>query len=128
MSSLLVFNRVYRLAVQWVIFAPPPQSSLWFTSPSPFPKYSISRQYVAGRGWGVELRCSLADHILQKFNTLFLTRFRTYSTKLLHNLTQKPRRAGGKLNRPINTCRKVHLCLALLSISLIFLLSHHSSR
>jgi hypothetical protein len=42
--------------------------------------YSIYRQYVAGRGWGV-LSC-VGDHILQEFNTLFLTRFRNYKIAL----------------------------------------------
>jgi len=44
----------------------------------PFPKskYRIYRQRVAGRGWGV-MSC-VGGYILQEFNTLFLTRFRTY--------------------------------------------------
>jgi hypothetical protein len=35
---------------------------------------------VAGRGWGV-LSC-VGDHLLQEFNTLYLTRFRTYKIAL----------------------------------------------
>ncbi len=54
-------------------------SAFSLTSPTPthLPKltYSINRQCVAV-GWGV-LSC-VVDHILQEFNTLFLTRFRTY--------------------------------------------------
>jgi len=51
--------------------------------PSPLPKINV--QYIEtvfgcgvgeGEGWGV-LGC-VGDHILQKFYTLFLTRFRTY--------------------------------------------------
>jgi len=69
----------------------------------------------------------VGDHILQGFNTLFLTR--SEPTKLLHHPKQKPRRGGGL--RPINTCRIVPLQvnffrerhLTLLSISLIFLRS-----
>ncbi len=46
------------------------------------------------------------DHILQEFNTLYLTRFRTYK-----NCQAKPKqipRRGG-VPRQINTCRKVPL-------------------
>jgi hypothetical protein len=50
-----------------------------FSLTPPLPKvniqYHIYRQCVAV-GEGV-LKC-VVDHILQKFNTLFLTRFRTY--------------------------------------------------
>ncbi len=56
-----------------------------------------------GGGGGV-LSC-VGDHILQEFNTLFLTRFRTY--KIARPPKQKPRR-GGSLSQ-INTCRKVPL-------------------
>jgi hypothetical protein len=50
---------------------------LLYDLPPPFLKqmYSIYRRRVAV-GVGV-LRC-VVDHILQEFNTLFLTRFRTY--------------------------------------------------
>jgi hypothetical protein len=49
-------------------------------TPPPLPKvkdskYSIYRQCVAGRGWGM-LSC-VGDHILQEFNTMYLTTFRT---------------------------------------------------
>ncbi len=43
------------------------------------------------------------DHILQEFNTLYLTRYRTYKIALPPQ--QNPRRGGGL--RQINTCRKV---------------------
>jgi hypothetical protein len=71
----------------------------------PFPKskYCVNRQCVAGWGWEV-LSC-VGDHILQEFNTLFLTRFGTY--KLLYHHKQRPRRGGGL--RQINPCRKVPL-------------------
>jgi hypothetical protein len=56
-------------------------SNLLSGSPAPPPpflksKYSMYRQCVAGSGWGV-LSC-VENHILQEFNILFLTRFRTY--------------------------------------------------
>ncbi len=85
MSSLLVFGRVYRLEVQSVmlVFSIPLvnccPSTFSLTSPAtpPFPKetYITYRQCVAVGGGGV-LSC-VVGHILQKFNTLFLTRFRT---------------------------------------------------
>jgi hypothetical protein len=53
-------------------------------------------------GDGGVLSC-VGDHILQEFNTLFLTRFRTYKKSLCHP-KQKPRRGGGL--RQINICRK----------------------
>jgi hypothetical protein len=67
----------------------------------------------------------LGLHILQEFNTLFLTRFRTY--KIATPPQTKPRRGGGL--RQINIFRTVSLHVnffryrhfALLSISLIFL-------
>jgi hypothetical protein len=89
MSFSLVFNRVYRLEIQSVmlVFSTPlvnccPSSfSLTFPTTPPIPKVNV--QYIqtvcsCGRGWGggVELCCR--PYILQEFNTLFLTRFRTY--------------------------------------------------
>jgi hypothetical protein len=53
--------------------------SLWFNAPpSPFPvsTYSIYRQCVTGGGG--EVLSLVGGHILQEFNTLYLTRFRTY--------------------------------------------------
>ncbi len=47
----------------------------------------------------------VGDYILQEFNTLYMTRFRTY--KLLDPPKQKPRRWVGL--RKINTCHKVPL-------------------
>jgi hypothetical protein len=46
----------------------------------------------------------VGDHILQQFDTLYLTRFRA---KLLDHPKQKARRGGGL--RQMNTCRKVPL-------------------
>ncbi len=76
-------------------------------TPPPFPKlkYRIYRQCVAGRGCGGDELCWRPIHILQEFNSLFLTR--TEPTKLLHHPKQKPRTGGGL--RQINTCRKVPL-------------------
>ncbi len=140
MSSLLVFNRVYRLEWRY-------SQSCWYfrpsfvnyclsnllsgsTSPPPLPKAIV--QYIqtscgwVGVGGGV-LSC-FGDHILQEFNILFWPDWEP--TKLLYHPKQKPRRGGGL--RQINTCRKVplhdnflrdrHLAL----LSLIFLRSHTS--
>ncbi len=52
-------------------------------------------------GGGGVLSC-VGDHILQKCNTLYLTRFRTYKIALPPQT--KPWRRGGL--RQINTCRK----------------------
>ncbi len=53
--------------------------------------------------WG-----SFVYHILQEFNTLYLTRFRTYKITIHPKL--KPRRGGGlKQITIITTCRKVPL-------------------
>jgi hypothetical protein len=46
------------------------------SSPPPLPMYSICRNVTVGGGGGV-LKC-IVDHILKEFNTMFLTRFRTY--------------------------------------------------
>jgi hypothetical protein len=87
MSSLLVFNRVYRLDTQscWYFstqlceLLPPNLPTGSGPPPLPHPKvkvqYMLYRQCMAGKGRGV-LSC-VGDHILQEFNTLFLTRFRT---------------------------------------------------
>ncbi len=53
------------LALLAVVTAPPFSVS----------KYSIYRQCVAGRRWGVLSR--VGDHILQVFYTLYLTKFGT---------------------------------------------------
>ncbi len=58
-----------------------PLPSLWPTPPLPIlPKVNIQyceyKQWVAVEG-GMVSSC-VVDHILQEFNTLFLTRFRTY--------------------------------------------------
>jgi hypothetical protein len=47
----------------------------------------------------------VGDYILQEFNSLFLTRFRTY--KIAAPSQTKPRRVGGLSQ--INTCYKVPL-------------------
>ncbi len=54
-------------------------------------------------GWGV--LSNVGEHILQKFNNLYMARFRTY--KIARPPKQKPRRGRGL--RQINTCRKVPL-------------------
>jgi hypothetical protein len=59
--------------------------------------------WLGGGGWGA-LSC-VGDHILQEFNTLYLTRFRT--CKIALPPKQNPRRGRGL--RQINICRKVPL-------------------
>jgi hypothetical protein len=44
--------------------------------------------------------CPVGDHILQEFNTLYLTRFRTPNNNL---------EGRGIQSRPTNTSRKIHL-------------------
>ncbi len=88
MSSLLVFNRVYRLEMQSVmlVFSTPLVNcclstfSLSSLTPPPLPK--VNEQYIQAVGGGV-LSC-VVDHNLQEFNTLFLTRFRTYKIATPH--------------------------------------------
>ncbi len=65
--------------------------------PPPFPKskYSMYRKCVAGRGRGM-LSC-VGDHILQEFNTLYLTRFRTYKTALKVVTNEKGEAVGDVL-------------------------------
>ncbi len=88
----MVFNRVYRLEIQsemFTFFGP----ALWTIAPltfslvrlppwPPFPKsmYNIIQTVCGWEGVGV-LSC-VGDHILQEFNTLFLTRFRIYKITL----------------------------------------------
>jgi hypothetical protein len=88
MSSLLVFNRVYRMEIQSVmlVFSDPlvncfPSNllaDLPYPSPLPKVKYRILvyRQFMAMGGCRV-LSC-VVDHILREFITMFMTRFRTY--------------------------------------------------
>ncbi len=92
MSSLLVFNKVYRLEIQsvmlvfsiilWTIAPLPP---LW--PPPPLPPSQIKRTIYTDNvgcwGGGGVFSC-VVDHILQEFNTLFLIRFGIYK-----NTTQK---------------------------------------
>jgi hypothetical protein len=85
MSSLLVFNRAYRLKIESVmlVFSTPLvyccPSNFSMTSPpsplTPFPK--------GGWGWGGGVLSCVVDHILQEFDTLLLTRFRTYKIATL---------------------------------------------
>ncbi len=97
MSSLLIFNRVYRLTslVHLSRYSPPSKSQCTTL-------YIIYRQCVAG---GRVLSC-VGDHILQEFNTLFLTKFRTY--KIARPPQTRTPRTGGGLGQ-IKTCRKVSL-------------------
>jgi hypothetical protein len=81
MSSLLVFNSVYRLEWRYS------QSCLYFL-PS-FVNYCPSNLLQSqstiftdsvwlGVGWGAGLFSCVGDNFFQEFNTVFLTRFRTY--------------------------------------------------
>ncbi len=65
-------------------------SNLLSGSPFPVSKYSLYRQCDAGRGW--VMLSFVGDHILQEFNTLYLTRFRTYKIALPPQ--RKPSRRG----------------------------------
>ncbi len=93
MSSLLLFNRVYKLEIQSVMLvcstplANCCPSSFSLSSPTPplLPKENVHTVYrnsdsVWLWGGGLVLSC-VVDHILQgltsEFNTLFLTRVRT---------------------------------------------------
>jgi hypothetical protein len=75
----------------------PLKPSLWFTSPTPPPLPKVNVQYNQtvcgweGEGVGVVLSC-VGDHIVQEFNTMFLTRFRTYkiATSPGKHLPQSP--------------------------------------
>jgi hypothetical protein len=102
-----------------------------FLSGSPPPPPSLCQSTIyTDRVWlggdGGVLRC-VGDHILQEFNTLWLTTFRT--EEISYHPKQIPRRWDGL--RQINTCRRVPVPLqvnffrwrhfALLSINLIFL-------
>ncbi len=142
MSSLLLFNRVYRLKIQSVmlVFSTQlvsccPDNLLSGSPPPTFPesKYSVQctehRQCVGrvGRCWVV-------------LETIFCWSLHSVSgqisepRKLLYLPKQKPRRGGGL--RQINTCRKVPLqvyffrllYLALLSISLNIYASHEENN
>jgi hypothetical protein len=85
MSSLLVFDIVFRLKIQSVMLVFSTQPCELFIAPLtfslvhlPFPTPPPSHvQTVCG--WeGVGVLSCVGDHILQKVNTWFLTRFRTY--------------------------------------------------
>ncbi len=86
MLSLLVFNRVYRLEIQSVmlVFSTPfvncCPSTFSLTFPTPPPGKRTVYHADSVRLWGLWVLSSVVDHILQEFNTLFLTRFRTYKT------------------------------------------------
>jgi hypothetical protein len=91
MSSLLVFHRIYRLEILSImlVFSTalgnccPSTFSLSSPTPPPFPKYSKHTVYTDSVWlWGA-LSC-VVDHILEDFNTLFLTRFRTYKVAKKH--------------------------------------------
>jgi hypothetical protein len=96
MSSLLVFDRVYRLEIQSVmlVFSTPLvyccPSTFYLTFPPP-PSQSKRTVYTDSVWlWGVGeggVLSSVVDHILKEFNNLFLTRFRT--SKLPHHPKQK---------------------------------------
>jgi hypothetical protein len=91
-DSAEVFIRVYRLEIQSVMlvfstqlfelqYCPPSNllsgSEALLPPPPPFPKSKYTVQTVCG--WeGGGMLSPVGDHILQEFNTLYLTKFRTY--------------------------------------------------
>jgi hypothetical protein len=83
MSSLLVFVRVYRLEIQLVMlaFSTPlvncRPSIFSLTSPTPH-TLSQSKSTKCGCGGGGGVLFCVVYHIVQEFNTLFLTIFITY--------------------------------------------------
>ncbi len=98
MLSLLIFNRVYRLTslVHLPRYSPPrPKANVQYCT--------VYTDSVAGRG---RVLSCVVDHILLEFNTLFLTKFRTY--KIARPPQTRTSRMGGGLGQ-INTCRKVSL-------------------
>jgi hypothetical protein len=58
----------------------------------------------------------VGDHILQEFNTLYLTRFKTY--KIARPTETKTQEGRGL--RQINTCRKVPLQINFLDDDILF--------
>ncbi len=111
-----VFIRVYRLKIQRVmlVFSTqlcellPLSSSLWFNSPPPFSLPCVKVQNIQRVcGWeGLGVLSPVGGHILQEFNTLYLTRFRTY--KIAKSKSPQTKTKGRRL-RQINTCSKVLL-------------------
>jgi hypothetical protein len=91
------------------------------------PWWGTSRK--EGMAWYSSKPMPVGDHILQKFNTLYLTRFRTYK------IARTTQTRGGGL-RQIKTCHLSPLQInlfrwrhfALLSISLIFIRPIASSK
>ncbi len=95
-TSRQVFIRVYRLEIQSVmlVFSTlfwellPLEPSLWFNSPPSLPLPCVKVQYTVygweGGGGGCWIQ--LETNILQEFNTLYLTRFKTYNIAYKHLL------------------------------------------
>ncbi len=104
-----VFIRVYRLEIQTVrTFAPLTFALAQFSSPLlPCIKDSKYSIYTDSVWLGVVegVLSPVEDLILHEFNTLYLTRLRTY--KIARPPQQKPRRGEGL--KQISTCRKVPL-------------------
>ncbi len=83
--------------------------ALWIFAPLTFslvhlsPPRCVKVQYIQTLcGWegvGLLVASCVGDHILQEFNTLYLTRFRTYKIALGHP-KQKPKRGGGLRKTP----------------------------
>ncbi len=82
----LVYNRVYGLEIHSVmlvfstslVYCCPSTFSLT-SPPLPLPTVNVQHiQTLCGCGGGVGVLSCVVDHILQEFNTLFLTRFRNY--------------------------------------------------
>ncbi len=113
-----MFVRVYRLEIQpdMLLFSTqlckllPPSSNLLSGSTSPAPPPLPVSKYSTVGGWewgGVGVLSCVGDYILQEFNTLFLTRFRTY--KIARPPPNKNLGGEGASDMQINTCRKVPL-------------------
>jgi hypothetical protein len=74
--------------------------------PPPLPKVQVQyMRTVCGWKVGVGVLSCVGDHILQEFNSLFLTD--SEPTKLFYQPKQKFRRGGGLSN--MNSCSKVPL-------------------
>jgi hypothetical protein len=105
LSGRCLSGFIYRRYSQSALGTVAPLTFSLVQHPPPFPVLKV--QYIRTVcGWeGVGGLSPVGDHILQEFNTLHLTRFRT------NKIDRPPQKnLGGKGGlRQINTCLKVHL-------------------